>query len=266
MMKTKAKLGQNFLVNKNVAEKIVRLFLPAEGAILEVGPGKGVLTGLLVKYRKNNSIKAVELDMGLFYKLKSTYHYDFFETVNRNILKVDLELLFPGEKRINLISNVPYYISSEFIDWVISQAGHIKKGVLMLQKEFVDKLSSGPDSKNYNAQSVMFNTLFRFRKGFDVSPGSFFPQPRVKSSVFSFENAFEDDELKPVPETDYAAFYRFLRSSFKNRRKTLINNLEKQYHTETLWEIIETLHINPKIRAEQLTQEDFINIFLRIRN
>ena len=260
---TGAKLGQHFLVNKNVAEKIVRYFLPVEGGILEVGPGKGVLTELLVKYRQGNKIKAVELDTFLFYKLRSQFsECDDFEVLNRNILKVGIDNLFREKKRIGLISNVPYYISFEFIDWIVSQADFIEKGVLMMQKEFVDKLASRPSSKDYNAQSVMFNYLFRMEKGFDVGPGSFSPHPRVKSTVFLFENI--SDPTAPEHRVEVKGFYHFLQSCFKNRRKTLLNNLEKHHNPEKLWEVFEAFQMNPTIRAEQLPLADFLNIYKRL--
>lgn len=262
-MMTGAKWGQHFLVNKNVAEKIVRHFLPVGGCILEVGPGKGVLTDLLLKHGKTNQIKAVELDTILFYKLRSKYSdIENVEVVNRNILKVKLSNLFPEEKEIHLISNVPYYISSEFIDWVISQVEYIKRGTLMMQKEFVDKLASGPSSKEYNPQSIIFNHLFRLKKAFDVNPGSFSPQPRVKSTVFLFQNRGED--ISRRDRVDVKNFYLFLQLCFKNRRKTLFNNLEKQYDTEKLWEVFEAYGINPRIRAEQLGLADFLNLYRRL--
>lgn len=281
------KLGQNFLVNKNVAEKIVRHFLPVTGRILEVGPGKGVLTELLVKYRGPGmgKIKAVELDGGLVYKLRDRFANDV-DIVNRNILKISLPHLFtglPGDAvtasaevggdevgkiangdgrgthGINLISNVPYYISSEFMDWIISQERYIAKGVLMLQKEFVDKLAARPDSKDYNAQSVVFAYLFRLEKLFDVNPGSFSPRPRVKSTVFLFERISRG--RKSGFNVDTAEFYRFLQDCFRNRRKTLFNNLEKTHHKEKLWEVFESFGINPRIRAEQLTLDRFLDIY-----
>jgi 16S rRNA (adenine1518-N6/adenine1519-N6)-dimethyltransferase len=265
------KLGQNFLVNKNVAEKIVRHFLPVTGAVLEVGPGKGILTELLVKYGSpgGGKTKAVELDMGLVYKLRDRFG-DHVDVVNRDILKVSLPHLFtdmPADMvtaadKINLISNVPYYISSEFMDWVISQGQYIGKGILMLQKEFVDKLAAGPDSREYNAQAVVFNYLFRLEKLFDVSPGSFSPRPKVKSRVFLFESIHRDKRVENSMDT--GEFYRFVQSCFKNRRKTLFNNLEKRHHKEKLWEVFESFRINPRIRAEQVTLDGFLDIYHRL--
>ncbi|MDQ1354998.1 MAG: rRNA (adenine1518-N6/adenine1519-N6)-dimethyltransferase [Acidobacteriota bacterium] len=260
---TNTRFGQNFLVNKNVAEKMARHFLSAvepAGCIVEVGPGKGVLTDLLVKYGQEHSLKAVELDTELFTRLGDLYReYNNVEILNRNILEVSLAALYPDEKRIYLISNVPYYISGEFIDWMVSQVEYIKKGMLMMQKEFVDRLAARPDTKDYSAQSVIFNYLFRLKKMFEVSPGSFSPRPKVRSTVFSFEGKWEI--ISTVRRVDVSGFYLFLRECFENRRKTLLNNLERRYNPEELWRLFEIYGINPKIRAEQLMVENFLNIY-----
>jgi len=251
-------IGQNFLVNRNVADKIVKRFLPVEGNILEIGPGKGVLTDLLMKYRQeNNKITAVELDTSLFYKLREKYTENF-EILNRDILRVDLNRQFPDENEpLHVIGNVPYYISRELIDWVLTYHRKIKKGVFMMQKEFVNKLASGIESPDYNAQSVVFNGLYRLEKLFDVQPGSFSPQPRVKSTVFLFEMNAEGlgEGIEP------SDFYRFVQLCFENRRKTLINNLSHAANPERLWEVFERYSIDHKVRAEQLTLEKFILVY-----
>lgn len=252
-----ASIGQNFLVNQNVAEKIVKKFLPVEGKILEIGPGKGILTDLLVKYRQDNKITAIELDEALYYKLRDKYTENF-EVLNRDILKIDLNRLFPDtEEKIHIIGNVPYYISKDLIDWVIQHVKRIKKGIFMMQKEFVDKMFSSTDSKDYNAQSVLFNGLFYLEKQFDVQPGSFSPQPKVKSTVFSFETLAEN----LGENIDSQEFYQFLQRCFANRRKTLLNNLSDLDGHERLWDAFEYHNINPKIRAEQLTLPDFLEIY-----
>ncbi|MCP5054949.1 MAG: ribosomal RNA small subunit methyltransferase A [bacterium] len=262
-----ARLGQHFLVNKNVAEKIARRFLPVNGPVLEIGPGKGILTGLLVKYRENNPVTAIELDNTLFYKLKNKYeHIDDFQIQNRDILKIQLSQLFPRQESpvtINIIGNVPYYISKELMDWVIVHHQMIQRGVFMMQKEFVDKVmhTQAKGVLQSNAQSVILNLLFRLEKLFDVQPGSFSPHPKVKSTVFLFE------PLHPAETNgiDIDEFYVFLKQCFMNRRKTLLNNLSPGFNTETLWEIFESTHINPRLRAEQLKLEEFRKIYLCLR-
>ncbi len=262
-MSSHSHIGQNFLVNRNVAEKIVKRFLPVEGNILEIGPGKGILTDLLLKYcqdDKKNKITAVELDVSLYYKLKDKFagNAEIIQILNRDILKVDLSRIFPCEdEKVNVIGNVPYYISKELMDWTIAFHRNIRKGMFMMQKEFVDKLASSPGSKDYNAQSVMFNGLFRLEKCFDVQPGSFSPQPRIKSTVFLFEPGV----LEWVDKIDIHEFYRFLHICFLNRRKTLLNNLSALPGAERFGESFEKHGINPKARAEQLTIKDFLKIF-----
>ncbi len=248
----RAKLGQHFLVNRSIAEKMARSFLPVEGPILEIGPGKGILTQYLLNRCPGSQITAVELDNTLFCELKNRFS-ESIEIVNRNILHVDLYKLFPGENEaVNVIGNVPYYISTELMDWVIAHYKKIKKGMFMMQKEFINKFISP-----VNAQSILFVWLFQVEKLFDVQPGSFSPQPGVKSSVFLFERILSPREK----DIDAMDFYRFLQRCFRNRRKTLLNNLAASYDTKTWGEIFEKLHINPKVRAEQLTLKDFLGMY-----
>jgi 16S rRNA (adenine1518-N6/adenine1519-N6)-dimethyltransferase len=255
----RAKLGQNFLVNRHAAEKMVKKFLPVNGPILEIGPGKGIMTQVLITHCRDNRIVAIELDKSLFSQLKEKIiERESVEILNRDILKTDLHQLFPGEdETVNVIGNVPYYISKELTDWVIRHRKTIKKGMLMMQKEFVEKLMSGPGSKLYNAQSVLFNGVFRVGKMFDVQPGSFSPPPRVKSTVFLFERMSSVFDV----EIDAADFYGFLRQCFRKRRKTLFNNLVSIYDTGRLTGIFAGLHLDSKVRAEQLKLEDFLDIY-----
>jgi 16S rRNA (adenine1518-N6/adenine1519-N6)-dimethyltransferase len=263
IMKT-AKLGQHFLVNRRAAEKMVKTFLPVKGPVLEIGPGKGILTRLLVSHCRDNGIVAVELDQSLFSQLKEEYiENEGVEILNRDILKTDLDSLFPGEdETVNVIGNVPYYISKELTDWVIRGRQKIKKGMFMMQKEFVEKLVSGPGSKSYNAQSVFFNGVFRVEKMFDVRPGSFSPVPRVKSTVFLFERVSSVFDA----EIDAANFYGFLRGCFRNRRKTLFNNLVSLYDTGRLTGIFAGLHLDSRVRAEQLKLEDFVAVYITLND
>jgi 16S rRNA (adenine1518-N6/adenine1519-N6)-dimethyltransferase len=246
------KLGQHFLVNRSIAEKMVQTFLPVQGPILEIGPGKGILTQCLFNRCPGCQITAVELDIELFCELKNRFSKSI-EILNRNILHVDLYELFPGEdEAVNVIGNVPYYISKELLDWVIAHHKKIKKGMFMMQKEFVNKFISPA-----NAQSIFFVWLFQVEKLFEVQPGSFSPRPRVKSAVFLFERILSPIEI----DIDAMDFYDFLQKCFRNRRKTLMNNLGASYDTRKLDEIFGKLHINPKERAEQLTLKDFLDIY-----
>ncbi len=269
-----AKLGQHFLIDKHIAEKIVKNFFPVQEGIMEIGPGSGMLTDFLVEYRdpKKNKISAVELDKHSCEIIKTKYTGNL-EIINRNILDVNLEEIL-GSEKINLIGNLPYYISREIIDWVIERREWIKKGIFMMQKDFVDKLipkgettgkaARGGDYprlsvKKKNAQSLMFNYLFAAVKLFDVAPGSFSPPPRVRSSVFLFEKKEAANENNNKIDADH--FYRFLKECFRNRRKTLFNNLARVYPAAITRGIFERRKIDSKTRAEQLVLIDFLDVY-----
>ncbi|UCH96212.1 MAG: hypothetical protein JSV88_04970, partial [Candidatus Aminicenantes bacterium] len=215
------KWGQHFLVNSHIAEKMVQRFLPVKGPILEIGPGKGILTRQLIKYCQDNKITVVELDRSLCDHLENRFNENL-DIFCQNILHLHPGGLFPGEHvRVNVIGNVPYYISKELMDWVIAHHQKIKKGMFMMQKEFVDKLMAREEAKWANARAVLFNGLFAVEKLFDVQPGSFSPPPKVKSSVFLFEGI----SSPPGNDIDSGDFYAFLQRCFHSRRKTLLNNL-----------------------------------------
>ena len=253
-MNKSARFGQNFLINKGVAEKIVKKFFPVHGIILEIGAGNGILTDFLYKYRKGNKIIAVEFDRELFVKIEKRYVYDF-EIINANILEINLNDNF-SDKDINLISNVPYYISKDIIDWIIFNRNKIKKGIFMMQKEFVNKLIKKGDS----AQSILFGFLFYSKRLFDVNPGSFYPKPKIVSSVFLFEKIIR----KKREELDIKGFYAFLKKCFMNRRKILINNLSNVLNRELLKSILIKNNINLNVRAEELKLENFLEIYNKV--
>ncbi len=277
-------LGQHFLVNRNVAEKIAQSLFPVSGYILEIGPGKGVLTDLLLRFRDqdSNGVIAVELDTKWYQFLQEKYlekqQVGNFELINRDFLSLDLanivRVCFPGpsgdnEKQLlNITGNLPYYISKEIIDRVIQQHQLICKGVFMMQKEFVEKLlpdvgntkKNKKNKKKKNAQSFIFNYLFSAVKLFDVQPGSFSPPPKVTSSVFSFESR-GGLENWPIMVDDIQVFYHFLQESFRDRRKTLFNNLKRWVSDEGLIENFMVAGIPLERRAEECNLEEFIALF-----
>lgn len=252
-----AKLGQNFLVNRSLAEKIVRSFLPVEGDILEIGPGRGILTESLIQAAGQNKITVIDIDPGICRDL--TYlkgKHPRFDIIPGSILDLDLSSLAP-DLPINLIGNLPYYLSKEIIDWVITYEKRVKTGLFMMQKEFVAKLLASPESGKTSAQSVMFAFLFQATRLFTVNPGSFSPRPKVKSTVFSFAK----QPAEKQPGIDRAAFYSFLQAAFAGRRKTLINNLRVQYPDKNWPDIFPRLGIDGRARAETLPLDRFPALF-----
>lgn len=248
-----AKLGQNFLVNRSVAGKIVDAAIPFEGRLIEIGPGKGILTELLLQQRipATSTLTVVEVDPHLADQLQRRFPQDL-SIISEDILNINPGEVFPQEK-LTLIGNLPYYISKDIADWLITHHTHIHKGVFMLQKEFVDKLIR----VKHSPQSLMFDYLFESRVLFNVSPGSFNPAPKVFSSVFRFT-------LRPhIPEKEVnpSALYHLLKISYQNRRKTLLNNLSPHYPKQSLINILDDLHIPVTTRAEQLPPQKFQELF-----
>ncbi len=249
----KQKLGQNFLHDRNIAGRIAKLVTGQKELIVEIGPGKGIMTEILAG-SSSEKIIAVEKDPVLYENLKLK-NLNGLEILNGDILETEPAELSGGRK-ITLIGNIPYYISKEIIDWIIKGNKIIEKGALMVQKEFFQKITSEPGTKIYNAQSVMFRTLFEIGKEFDVGPGAFSPPPKVTSTVFTFTKRGQ----VPFPG-DLESYYRFLKTAFSHRRKTLINNMGKDYDKTIISEFLESNTLPLNIRAEDTGRGIFFNLY-----
>lgn len=251
---TPAPLGQHFLINKNVAAKMVDLLESGSGPVLEIGPGKGVLTRLLVEKPENREIILVELDRELAGQLKKKYRH-CCTVIRAGILDIQLRRL-SRLRDITLVGNIPYYLSKDLIDWTIRESEHIKTGLYMMQKEFVDKLMGGT-----NSRSLMFGYVFNREKKFNVRPGSFSPPPAVMSTVFRFEKKTDLPCL-----SRRRAFHQFLRWCFQSRRKTLMNNLSHHFEREMLSPVFRNLDLDPESRSEQLGLPDFLALYRGLEN
>ena len=254
MVAKQARLGQHFLVNGNISRKIVSAFLPVEGPILEIGPGRGILTEKIVE-QSANPLFAVELDSKLSKKLADIFGENI-SIIQADILRFNLEEIV-SDSRINIISNVPYYISRDFSYWLIKSQRMVRSGVLMMQREFVEKLMARPGEKNYLPVSILFQTLFNADILFRVNPGSFSPPPKVQSTVFKF-----------LPSAGFklqiGAYKDFLLRSFQNRRKTLANNLAERYPPKTVRKILADIGSAPASRAETISVFRFREIWEKL--
>jgi 16S rRNA (adenine1518-N6/adenine1519-N6)-dimethyltransferase len=256
-MSKSAKLGQNFLHDKNIANKIINVFLPQPGPVLEIGAGPGILSAMLLEKIPAAAITLVEIDRFLAQRLKERFG-ERSQILEKNILEIDLAALFP-EQPVAVIGNLPYHISKELIDWFIAQRAAISAAVLMLQKDFVDKLLSPAGTKKYNAQSVVFQLLFLARRCFNVSAGSFTPAPKVTSTVIA---------IRPIAsplQTSAVEFYDFVRLCFAERRKTLLNNLVPHFEKQVLSAIAVDCAISDHTRAEQLPADRFLAFFAALK-
>jgi len=255
---TKQKLGQNFLHDKKVALKIVESIKPHNNLIVEIGPGKGIMTHLISEYYDNVKIIAIEKDIELFNKI-SRYKFRGVEILHMDILKANLSDITENSV-ITILGNIPYYISKDIIDWIIKNYPLIKKGILMVQKEFFSKISSSSGSKLYNPQSVIFSHIFDITKLFKVKPGSFSPPPKITSIVFTFEK-----KESGTNEIQTIKFYKLLKTAFRHRRKTLFNNLKEEYDRGLILSFLKRKELQHEIRSEDITKNDLFELFLSLQ-
>jgi 16S rRNA (adenine1518-N6/adenine1519-N6)-dimethyltransferase len=254
-MRAKKHLGQNWLVDRRYAERIVDAVAPEPtDLIVEIGPGPGALTDLIVP-RAGHTL-AIELDPRMREPLVARHPPERLTVVEADVLTLDLEAhvagvlaAHPQLRRVRVAANLPYYISSPVIAMLIENRAAIADATLMLQKEVVERLTAAPGGKEYGALTVFVATYCEARRLFDVPPGAFRPRPQVVSSVVRLV-------MRPRPAVDVAdeaIYLRLVRASFAQRRKTLENNL-----AAAGWKgLAEAAGVDPRRRAETLSLDEF---------
>lgn len=253
------RLGQHFLKDKGVINKIIKIINPEEeDVILEIGSGKGALTIPLSSLCKK--IIAVEKDGRLADNLRKK-NLENVEIINRDILTLDLRELVGGE--IIIVGNLPYYISSKILSWFIKQREIVKKGVFMLQKEVAERICAKPKNKSYSSLSIHTQIFYEAKIHFHVKPGSFSPPPEVVSSVIELKKR----ERPLVEIEDEEDFIKFLKNCFAKRRKTLINNLLLiGLKKEKILEIFNSISLDIMKRPEEIEIEKFHNLWIYLKN
>ena len=215
MIKAKKSLGQNFLIDQNIIDKIVNILELKNRNILEIGPGTGNLTeGILKKNPKK--VLVVEKDDNLTSLLKKKFR-NKIEVINKDILKIDENLL--SDQTLTVFGNLPYNISTEILcKWILN----IKKKIwfdcliLMFQKEVADRIISDFDTKNYGRLTILANWRLHIKKIFDIGPASFQPKPKIDSTVLFFKPKKEFFTLK-----DSKNLEKITRVFFMHRRKMI---------------------------------------------
>ncbi len=260
VIRAKKRLGQCFLVNISVAQKIVRNSkVSPSDTVLEIGPGLGALTIPLARNVKQ--VVAIEKDEELFSELSTRLLQEKITNVtliHQDILKFDLENLkefFEGQ--ITVFGNLPFNISSPLVAKLLLHYRCIDRAVLMFQREFAERLISHPGTKAYGAITVMLRYRAKPTKLFKVSSGSFFPKPKVESMVVELD--FNQPwHISPITDE---ALKRVVKPAFLHRRKTLINALLEapdRWTKETILEALQSCGIAPSRRAETLSLDEFI--------
>ena len=247
----KKSLGQHFLHERGVVEKIILAVDPKPGdRIVEIGPGQGAMTFPLL--RRHGALTAIEFDRDLLAPLADAAraHGDL-SLVHADVLDVDLTALAAGTP-MRLVGNLPYNLSSPILFHALDHAAAIRDMHFMLQKEVVDRMAAGPGSKVYGRLSVMLQAWCEVTALFTVGPGAFRPPPKVDSAVVRLVPRAPGS----VGIADPARFSAFVRDAFGQRRKTLRNALSRLCDED--W--IRAAGVDPKARAEQLSVADFVRL------
>ncbi len=249
---SKDSLSQNFLIDKNIAAKIVDLAGSGELCI-EIGAGNGELTELLSE--KFTRIWAVEPDWSRHKAIHKASPEAMI--IPRKAQDVDIESLCAFEdERAVIIGNLPYGDTSPIIFHVLDNRDCIEKGVFMVQKEVAERLCSKSGSKRYGIPSVLFSLFFEIRREFDVSPDCFLPVPNVDSTVISLLPIVDP----PADNVDFLLLKKVVKSAFAHRRKTIRNSMRCLFGNLDLEKLLRAAGIDPTIRAERVNAEAYIEL------
>ena len=249
----KKHLGQNFLHERTVIDRIVQAVNPKPGErLVEIGPGQGAITFPLLD--RHGQLTVIEFDRDLIAPLTDAARtHGELTVIHRDVLKVDFTALADGvADRIRLVGNLPYNLSSPILFHVLDHAPVVRDMVFMLQKEVVERMAADPGSKVYGRLSVMLQAYCTVTPLFTVPPGAFRPPPKVDSAVVRLVP-------RPAGEVDIrepALFARVVRDAFGQRRKTLRNALSQVCDATA----ITAAGIRPELRAEQVPVTDFVRL------
>jgi len=259
----KKSLGQNFLVDESVIEKIVDELDPRTGeTIIEIGPGQGALTSRLVE--SAGRIIAIEFDRDLVQDLHGQFrHRDNFILIEDDALAVDVGVIIAPASTARLIANLPYNMSTAILQRLLEQREYLSELILMLQREVAGRITAPPSTSERGYLSVFVEAYAEVEKLFDVAPTAFRPVPKVWSTVV---------RLTPRPRItldveNEALLWRLVSAGFAQRRKTIFNNLRNAHGLfpsgkieETVLRLLESSGIESRRRAESLSLEEWVRV------
>jgi 16S rRNA (adenine1518-N6/adenine1519-N6)-dimethyltransferase len=259
--------GQNFLVNRGAVEAILTAFHPLPtDRVMEIGPGKGALTELLIA--RVGRVLAIEVDSSLARSLRERLEplpgYGHLEVIQADILEIELgDLLLrlgAAEHPARLIANLPYNIATAVILRCLEQKALLSDLMVMVQREVAERILSLPGRRTYGSLSVLCQAFARIDRVMHLRPGSFRPRPRVDSEVIRF--TLERDG--PAWDTDGRDLSALLRVAFEHRRKTLLNNLSHRScrgrSTAAIESMIREAGLDPGCRPEDVTVADYMTL------
>ncbi len=272
--KQKPKLGQHFLVSDTAAMRMAdALGDVSESTVLEIGPGRGVITSLLAKRARR--LIAVEIDRVLAAQLRLKFGMTHnVEVIEADILSIDFDSLFgpkPGLGRpgielkpnpVRVVGNLPYFITSDILLRLFDFAKYFDTIVIMVQREVADRVAAPPGGSDYGLLSATAQLYARVEKLFTLPPEAFEPAPKVHSAVLRLNLAPQIEKLGVAGD----GFIGFLKLSFAHKRKTLWNNLKSRYDEAELRRAMTQARINPSARAETLSLKQSATLFRALRS
>lgn len=252
----KKSFGQNFIVDKNIIDNIIKFSLvDKDTMVIEIGPGAGSLTTALAASSK--SVLCYEIDDSLKDVLSdSLKNFDNVDIIYQDFLKANVSetLKKYNYDKLYVIANLPYYITTPIITKIIEDKLNVDKIVIMVQKEVGDRLKAQPGSKDYNSLSIYISYYFNVKKLMDVSRNVFLPKPNVDSIVIELSKKENKYKLK-----NENVFFKLVRDSFVQKRKTLRNNL-KAYDLNIIEKVLNKYGYDLSVRAENLSIDVFVDI------
>ena len=256
----KKKFGQNFLIDANIVDNIARQAVDngtggfesnkdRQFRTIEIGPGLGSLTEMLLKY--TDKVDAYEIDEDMYNILKE----EFGDKINlylQDFLDVDLSKY--SNEDIYICSNLPYYVTTPILFKLINSNLNIKKMTVMVQKEVANRFNAKPNTKEYGSLSIICQYLYDVKLLLNAKRTVFYPSPDVDSAVITFT---------PKRNRDFKyeeRLFKLIEDCFRKRRKTLNNNLKDIYNEEIINKIYDECKFDKNVRCEQLTIDDFIKM------
>lgn len=254
----KKSLGQNFLFDTNLLKAIASDGkVSKEDVVLEIGAGAGTLTGVLAESAKK--VISFEIDNSLISILNEVQNkHENIEFHFQDFMEADVENLFKGKAKV--VANIPYYITTPIIFKLIEYLEKFSSILVLIQKEVAERFASPCGSKNYGVTSVILQAIFDVSIPRIVKKECFTPAPKIDSALCLM-----------IPHnkynlTDFEGFKDFIHLAFSMRRKTLVNNLKTVYDKELLEDKLQTLNYNCMVRPEDISVENYINLYKMLKN
>ncbi|HEV2491661.1 MAG TPA: 16S rRNA (adenine(1518)-N(6)/adenine(1519)-N(6))-dimethyltransferase RsmA [Terriglobia bacterium] len=259
------KLGQHFLSDARIRERLVgSIPLSASDLVVEIGPGKGAMTGLLAAGARR--VVAVELDAALSERLEQHFHGDSrVEVVRGDILTTDLGEVCRRRQVENcyVFGNLPYYITSPILHHLFRHRRSIRGMALLVQREVAERITAAPGSRAYGYLSVLAQLYSRPRIVFFVPPGAFSPPPKVQSALVQFEMT-EYPSAPGLEAVDAEELLEFAKVCFAQKRKSVLNNLSKTFGRTPVEHALAGLGLARSVRAEQLSLNQLARLYTRL--